>query len=222
MSQYVTKIRTDQGEKQIDYNALANLPDAANKVENSLVVKLNGGTTEDTNMFTFDGSVEKNINLTPSSMYGIVDGGIASVKEKSTSGTRYAKIADIQCESHYYRICQSVLLTSRTDALILTIVLYSADSNKFIGYDACYTPLTKNCGSIISNLHAGMINVSNDVNRFELWYSQGQYGCSLNITPLARSEENITLNFYSYGATDDCSANAPSFNVSIPINNACE
>lgn len=27
MSQYVTKIRTDQGDKQIDYNALANLPD---------------------------------------------------------------------------------------------------------------------------------------------------------------------------------------------------
>ena len=27
MSDYVTRIRTNQGEKQIDYNALANLPD---------------------------------------------------------------------------------------------------------------------------------------------------------------------------------------------------
>lgn len=30
MSQYVTKIRTDQGDKQIDYNALANLPTISN------------------------------------------------------------------------------------------------------------------------------------------------------------------------------------------------
>lgn len=30
MSQYITKIRTDQGDKQIDYNALANLPTISN------------------------------------------------------------------------------------------------------------------------------------------------------------------------------------------------
>lgn len=29
MKQYITKIRTEQGEMQIDYNALANLPTAA-------------------------------------------------------------------------------------------------------------------------------------------------------------------------------------------------
>ena len=31
MSQYITKIRTDSGDKQIDYNALANLPDLITK-----------------------------------------------------------------------------------------------------------------------------------------------------------------------------------------------
>jgi hypothetical protein len=35
MSQYVTKIRTDQGDKQIDYNALANLPANPNLLINS-------------------------------------------------------------------------------------------------------------------------------------------------------------------------------------------
>ena len=41
---------------------------AANSVKTSLVVKLNGGTTEGTNMFTFNGSAAKSINITPSSI----------------------------------------------------------------------------------------------------------------------------------------------------------
>ena len=38
----------------------------ATKVTNSLVVKLNNGATENTNMFTFNGSGAKSINITPS------------------------------------------------------------------------------------------------------------------------------------------------------------
>ena len=41
---------------------------AANSVKTSLVVKLNGGTTEGTNMFTFNGSAAKTVNITPSSI----------------------------------------------------------------------------------------------------------------------------------------------------------
>ena len=41
---------------------------AANSVKASLVVKLNGGTTEGTNMFTFNGGTAKTINITPSSI----------------------------------------------------------------------------------------------------------------------------------------------------------
>lgn len=39
---------------------------SANKVNKSMTVKLNGGTTEGTNQFTFDGSSAKNVNITPS------------------------------------------------------------------------------------------------------------------------------------------------------------
>ena len=39
---------------------------SANKVNSSLTVKLNGGTTEGTNLFTFNGSAAKSINITPS------------------------------------------------------------------------------------------------------------------------------------------------------------
>lgn len=39
---------------------------SANKVNKSMTVKLNGGTTEGTNKFTFDGSAAKSVNITPS------------------------------------------------------------------------------------------------------------------------------------------------------------
>ena len=39
---------------------------SANKVNSNLVVKLNSGTTEGTNLFTFNGSAAKTINITPS------------------------------------------------------------------------------------------------------------------------------------------------------------
>lgn len=41
---------------------------SANKVNKSLIVKLNGGTTEGTNLFTFNGSTEKTVNITPSAI----------------------------------------------------------------------------------------------------------------------------------------------------------
>lgn len=40
----------------------------ASKVANSIVIKLNGGGTEDTNLFTFNGSAAKTINITPASI----------------------------------------------------------------------------------------------------------------------------------------------------------
>lgn len=41
---------------------------SANKVNSSLTVKLNGGTTEGTNLFTFNGSTAKSVNITPSAI----------------------------------------------------------------------------------------------------------------------------------------------------------
>ena len=41
---------------------------ASLKNPTSVVIKLNGGTTEGTNMFTYDGSAAKSINITPSSI----------------------------------------------------------------------------------------------------------------------------------------------------------
>lgn len=41
---------------------------AANSVKTNLIIKLNGGTTEGTNLFTFNGSTAKTINITPAAI----------------------------------------------------------------------------------------------------------------------------------------------------------
>lgn len=41
---------------------------SATKVKNSLAIKLNGGSTEGTNLFTFNGSTAKSIDITPSAI----------------------------------------------------------------------------------------------------------------------------------------------------------
>ena len=48
--------------------SLSGNADSASKVNNKLILKLNGGTTEGTNLFTFDGSGAKTVNITPSSI----------------------------------------------------------------------------------------------------------------------------------------------------------
>ena len=42
--------------------------DTATKVNNNLIIKLNSGTTEGTNQFTYNGSAIKNINITPANI----------------------------------------------------------------------------------------------------------------------------------------------------------
>ena len=41
---------------------------AANSVKTNLIIKLNGGTTEGTNLFTYNGSTAKTVNITPSAI----------------------------------------------------------------------------------------------------------------------------------------------------------
>lgn len=49
-------------------NVTGNVTGSAGSVENNLKIQLNGGTTEGTNQFTYNGSAEKTINITKSSI----------------------------------------------------------------------------------------------------------------------------------------------------------
>ena len=62
---------------------------SANKVNTNLVVKLNSGTTEGTNLFTFNGSTAKTINITPSSIGAAASSHGTHLTLGTTSSTAY-------------------------------------------------------------------------------------------------------------------------------------
>ena len=51
-----------------NYAGSASAGGAANSVKSGLIIKLNSGSTEGTNMFTFNGSAAKTVNITPSAI----------------------------------------------------------------------------------------------------------------------------------------------------------
>lgn len=59
---------------------------SANKVNQSLTIKLNGGSTEGSNLFTFNGSAAKSINITPSGI------GAAASSHGTHVGDAYATV----------------------------------------------------------------------------------------------------------------------------------
>ena len=62
---------------------------AANSVKTNLIIKLNGGTTEGTNLFTFNGSTAKTINITPSSIGAAASSHGTHLTLGTTSSTAY-------------------------------------------------------------------------------------------------------------------------------------
>ena len=92
-------LTASDGTKQ---SVIVNNVGSANKVANSLKVQLNGGTTEGTNQFTFNGSAVKNINITPagigaatsSHIHSIQLSGDVTAKSSTISGTVSTTIAN--------------------------------------------------------------------------------------------------------------------------------
>ena len=66
-----------------NYAGSSTVGGAANSVKTSLIVKLNSGTTEGTNMFTFNGSAAKTVNITASSI-GAATSGHTHTHDKIT------------------------------------------------------------------------------------------------------------------------------------------
>ena len=62
------KSDTDHTHNYAGSSSVGGAATSANKVNSSLTVKLNSGTTEGTNMFTFNGSGAKSVNITPSAI----------------------------------------------------------------------------------------------------------------------------------------------------------
>lgn len=69
-----------------NYAGSASAGGAANSVKTSIVIKLNGGSTEGTNMFTFNGGKAKTVNITPSSIGAAASSHSHSAATQSASG----------------------------------------------------------------------------------------------------------------------------------------
>ena len=62
------------GSSTVDLTGGINYATLANQVRNNLIIKLNGGTTEETNLFIYNGSAAKTINITPASIGAATSG----------------------------------------------------------------------------------------------------------------------------------------------------
>lgn len=71
------------------YVAFASSAGEANKIKNSMVIRVSGGRTEGTDLFTYDGSAGKSINLTPEKL------GVApAIESKDYPGCFYRTVND--------------------------------------------------------------------------------------------------------------------------------
>lgn len=101
--------------KYAESSSVGGAATSANKVNTNLTIKLNSGTTEGTNLFTFNGSADKTINITP--------GGIGAAP--SSHSHSFASITD--------KITNDNELNFVPEAGLSRIYInYKADSGDFV------------------------------------------------------------------------------------------
>ena len=169
------------------------------------------GTIGGSNLRNAIGAAEKNHKH---------DSGVCSINEKSNTGTRYVKIADLECTAQYQRLNQQIIFTTREESILINVRCSSSNNTIFSSPAIRYVALSSSPNSIVSNLSAGLINVTTSKNKIEIWYKQVQYSPSLNIIPVGRNKENASLNFYAYDSTAAGSTTTPTFTTNIPISSA--
>ena len=90
---------------------------SANKVNSSLIIKLNGGSTEGTNLFTFNGSAAKSINITPSAI-GAAESSHGTHVSYGTSATAVGATASagsastVSRSDHTHSLSKSAVTTA--------------------------------------------------------------------------------------------------------------
>ena len=89
------------GNLVVDGNINGNA-DTASKVNNGIKIQLNGGTAENTSQFTFDGSITKNINITPSSIGAATTSTATTSTNGLMSSTDKSKLDGIAANANNY------------------------------------------------------------------------------------------------------------------------
>ena len=93
-----TVSRSDHTHNYAGSSSAGGAATSANKVNASLTIKLNGGSTEGTNLFTFNGSAAKSINITPSAI-GAAGSSHGTHVEWSSTAPKVAGTAAVGSET---------------------------------------------------------------------------------------------------------------------------
>ena len=147
---------------------------SANKVNKSITVQLNGGTTEDTNKFTFDGSTAKTINITPANIGASASGHThddryyTETEINSKINTLNTAISTAQTAAQTYADNKiTALVDSAPDAMNTLNELATAITNNKSTYDAYVTTVNNALAGKAPTSHASSATtygVSSDSN----------------------------------------------------------
>lgn len=139
---------------------------SASKVNNNLVIKLNSGSTEGTNLFTFNGSGAKTINITPSAISAVPTS--RTINSKALTGNITLSAADV-----------SAVPTTRkvnNKALSADISLTAADVGA-LASGATATAASKVTSNLAIKLNGGTTEGTN------LFTFNGSSAKTIDITP---------------------------------------
>ena len=150
-----------------NYAGSSSVGGAANSVKTNLMIKLNSGTTEGTNLFTFNGSTAKTVNITPSAI-GAADISHGPHVTYSTTTPKVAGTATVGSESavargdHVHPAQTSVSGNAGTATKLATAksIQIGNKSNTFDGTDNITYTLADIGAATSGHTHSTLIGVS--------------------------------------------------------------
>ena len=179
---------------------------AANSVKTNLAIELNGGTTEGTNLFTFNGSTAKTVNITPSAI------GAAPTSHASTATTYGAASAS----NYGHAMASSTTPKENGTAAV------GSETAKFARGDHVHplqTTVSGNAGSatkvnnnLVVKLNSGTTEGTN------LFTFNGSAAKTINITPSAIGAA-ASSHTHSYAASESAGGGASGVKVSNDTTN---
>jgi len=107
----------------------------ANKVGNAIVIKLNNGTTEGTDMFTFNGSAAKTLNITPALIGAATTTAASSTTAGLMSAADKAKLDTITENADAVSFTRALTSGTKIGSLTIngtTVDLYCQSSTEYV------------------------------------------------------------------------------------------
>lgn len=137
--------------------------------------------------------------------------------EKSTAGTRYYKIAEQTCTGTYQHIDETFLVTSRSNAAILNIMLASTSTKQFISYRVAWLPVNYGAETALCNRFYFGLSGSGEGNTFQIWLSKNQWSESVAFHPIGNNAEGYKISTWTGTNTGDTNGQttAPTFTTTI-------